>query len=88
MAPIALSPNRTPRLIHIFRVEVERSEYERRTAHDEEIESTELISFQEAARLVVEGGIYISLPSAIIGKYLLENFFLTESWKIRAYPNN
>jgi len=81
MAPLALSPNRTPKLIHIFRVDVTQQEYDQRGGFDTEIEALEVISFHEAAESVVSGNIYISIPVAIIGMYLLERSLLGMDWK-------
>jgi len=81
MAPLALSPNRTPKLIHIFRVDVSQQEYDQRGGFDTEIEALEVVSFLEAAESVVSGNIYISIPVAIIGMYLLEHFLIGIDWK-------
>jgi ADP-ribose pyrophosphatase len=81
MAPLALSPNRTPKLTYIFRVDVRQQEYDERGDFDNEIEAIEVISLREAAEAVVSGGIYISIPVAIIGMYLLERSLLGIDWK-------
>jgi ADP-ribose pyrophosphatase len=81
MAPLALSPNRTPKLIYIFRVDVQQQEFDQRGDFDSEIEAIELISMREAAESVVSGRIYISIPVAIIGMYLLERSLLGKQWE-------
>lgn len=76
MPPLATSPNRMPRLVYVFRVDVSRREFEQRRPHDHEIDSVELVPFKEAIRLMTTGGIYVTVPIAVISMYLLEFHFL------------
>ena len=71
MPPLAVSPNRMPRLVYIFRVDLSRREFEQRRPHDHEIDSVELVPFEEAVRLMTTGGIYVAGIIAIISMYLL-----------------
>ena len=71
MPPLAMSPNRMPKLIYVFRVDLAQHEYDGRGAHDGEIEKVELLRFDEAARMIATGRIYVSVPVAIIGTYLM-----------------
>jgi 8-oxo-dGTP pyrophosphatase MutT (NUDIX family) len=70
MPPMSVSPNRMPNLIYIFRVNLTRAEFDQRGSHDEEIESVHYVPVEEAVRLVVEGGLYLALPVAVIASYL------------------
>jgi 8-oxo-dGTP pyrophosphatase MutT (NUDIX family) len=71
MPPLAASPNRMPVLVYAFRVDLTQDEYDRRRPHDDEIESVELIELDEAVRMIARGAIYVAIPVAMIGTYLL-----------------
>lgn len=71
MPPLAMSPNRMPRLVYVFQVALSRREFEQHRPHDHEIDSVELVSFKEAVRLMTTGGIYVAGIVAIISTYLL-----------------
>ena len=70
MPPLAMSPNRMPKLVYVFRVDLQKHEYELRRPHDQEIDSVELVPIREAIRLMTTGGIYVAGIIAIIGMYL------------------
>ena len=46
MPPLAMSPNRMPKLCYVFRVDLAKDEYDRRTEHDAEVEKVELVQFE------------------------------------------
>jgi 8-oxo-dGTP pyrophosphatase MutT (NUDIX family) len=71
MPPLAISPNRMPRLVYVFRIALTRKEFDQRRPHDDEIEGVELVSLDEAVRLMTTGGLYVAIPMAIISMYLL-----------------
>ena len=71
MPPLAASPNRMPVLVYAFRVDLTQAEFDRRGPHDEEIERVELIALDEVARMIARGAIYVAIPVAMIGTYLL-----------------
>lgn len=71
MPPLALSPNRMPRLVYVYRIDLSRREFEQHRPHDHEIDSVELVSFAEAVRLMTSGGIYVAGIIAIISMFLL-----------------
>lgn len=71
MPPLATSPNRMPRLVYVFRVDLSLKEFEQRRPHDHEIDSVELVPFKEAVRLMTTGGIYVAGVIATISMYLL-----------------
>lgn len=70
MAPMSTSPNRMPKLVYVFRVDLSRQEFERRKPHDKEVESVHCVPLDEVVRLILRGGIYITLPVAVIAVYL------------------
>jgi 8-oxo-dGTP pyrophosphatase MutT (NUDIX family) len=76
MPPLAASPNRMPRLLYVFRINLLRREFDERRPHDDEIDSVELVPFTEAVKLMTSGGIYVAVPIAVISMYLLEFHFL------------
>lgn len=69
--PISNAPNRDPKLMHIFQVEITSEEFLNRGKWDHEISGVECFSLSELKSLIVSGDIYISVPLAIIGRYLL-----------------
>ena len=71
MPPLSTSPNRMPLLVYVFRIDLNRDEFERRKPHDHEIESVKLVPFDEAIRLMATGGIYVAGIVAIVSTYLL-----------------
>ena len=71
MPPLAASPNRMPGLVYAFRVDLAQEEFDRRGPHDEEIERVELFALDEATRMIARGAIYVAIPVAMIGTYLL-----------------
>ncbi len=71
MPPLAGSPNRIPSLLYVFRVELTQAEFDRRGPHDDEVESVELMAFDEVVRCIAEGALYVAIPIAVIGSHLL-----------------
>lgn len=71
MPPLAASPNRMPGLVYAFRVDLSQEEFDRRGGHDDEIESVELIALDQAVRMIASGAIYVAIPVAMIGTYLI-----------------
>ena len=71
MPPLAVSPNRMPKLVYVFQVDLTREEFDNRGSHDDEIEKVELVPLAEAVRMIATGKIYVAVPVAIIGTYLL-----------------
>jgi 8-oxo-dGTP pyrophosphatase MutT (NUDIX family) len=70
MAPIAVSSTRMPRLAYVFRVDITRAEFDRRQAHDDEIEDVVELDLDALTRLLVDGGIYVSVPLAVTARFL------------------
>jgi len=71
MPPLAVSPNRMPKLVYVFQVDLTQPEFDARGPHDDEIEKVELVPLDEAVRMIAMGKIYVAVPVAIIGTYLL-----------------
>lgn len=71
--PISGSPNRNPNLLHIFQIFLSMDEYIDRKSHDKEIESVELFRFEEIYELLIQGKIYVSVPMAVIVRFLISN---------------
>jgi 8-oxo-dGTP pyrophosphatase MutT (NUDIX family) len=72
MPPLAISPNRMPKLCYVFRVDLAQHEFDRRGKHDSEIDKVELFRFEEAVDLIATGRIYVSVPVAVIGTHLMQ----------------
>jgi len=70
--PFANAPNRTPTLIHVYRILLSQAEYDNRNCHDDEIESVECYRFKDLEKMLISGEIYVSLPAAVISRYLLQ----------------
>lgn len=73
MPPLAVSPNRNPKLLYIFRIYLTKGEFEQRRLHDDEIESVESIEFSDVERKIANGEIYVTVPIAVISTYLFIN---------------
>ena len=74
MAPMSTSPNRVPKLVYVYRVDLSLEEFERRKPHDSEVESVHCVPLAQVVELITEGGIYVALPVAVISSYLLSRF--------------
>lgn len=72
LVPIANSPNRNPHLIHIYRIDLTFDEYLHRGEHDDEIDAVMLCSYGDIAGMIMKGQIFVGVPLAILGRFLLE----------------
>ena len=72
-------PNRIPVLLSVFRLDLNKPEFESRAPHDNDIISVEAIAFTQAAQKLIEGEIYLSSPMAIISRLLLKRFCHTSN---------
>ena len=68
---LVVSPNRMPMFPSVFQVNLSMEEYQKRIAHDKEVEVVSLISFSDIKQMIIDGEIFISLPMSIISRYLL-----------------
>jgi hypothetical protein len=59
-----------PRLAYVFRVDITRAEFDRRQAHDDEIEEVVELDLDALTRLLADGGIYVSVPLAVTARFL------------------
>ncbi|MBF0460631.1 MAG: NUDIX hydrolase [Magnetococcales bacterium] len=66
---LAVSPNRIPRLVHLFQVDLSWAEFDQRRPHDHEICSVHCLPLPEVARMILKGEIYVTMPVALIGRY-------------------
>jgi len=71
--PISEMPGRIPVFLSIFRIDLSKPEFDSRLQHDDDIASVEAISFADAAQKLINGGIYLSSPIAIISRLLLKD---------------
>jgi 8-oxo-dGTP pyrophosphatase MutT (NUDIX family) len=67
---IAISPNRYPVLPWIYQVDLSKQEFDTRDPHDDEVVSVECFTFIEVKEKIIQGEIYVSLPMAVIGRFL------------------
>jgi len=74
MAPMSTLPNRMPKLVYVFRVDLSLQEFERRKPHDSEVESVHCVPLGQVVDLITTGGIYVALPVAVIASYLFSRF--------------
>ena len=74
LKPLSVCPNRHPFHPHIFQVNISCSEYEQRHPFDGEICDVQAFSFSEIKKMIVEGELYITLPTTIIARFLLSTF--------------
>lgn len=72
LIPLSNSPNRTPQLIHIFKVKISKREYEQRQDHDHEIDEVALFYFDAIRKMILDGQIFVGAPLAVIARFLLE----------------
>lgn len=68
---IAVMPNRMPERVHVFRLRLDAAEYESRGRHDREIARVQLVRLTDVPRLIARGEIYLALPLAVLGAYLM-----------------
>ena len=67
---IAISPNRYPVLPWIYQIDLSKQEFDTRDQHDNEVVSVECFTFEEIKEKIIQGEIYVSLPLAIISRFL------------------
>ncbi len=71
MRPIAVMPNRTPDLVHPFRVDLSQAEFDDRKEHDSEVAQVELVALERVPGLIQSGAIFLALPVALLAAFLL-----------------
>lgn len=67
---IAISPNRYPVLPWIYQIDVMKQEFDARGPHDDEVVNIECFTFEEVKEKIIQGGIYVSLPLAVVSRFL------------------
>ena len=73
--PFCLSPNRMPRLHHVFEISISEQEADSMVADRSEIFSVERYSFEEARDLIANGTIYVAAVAGILASLLLSRNF-------------
>jgi 8-oxo-dGTP pyrophosphatase MutT (NUDIX family) len=73
LSSIAISPNRYTVFPWIYLVNISENEFLKRGTHDHEIASVECFRFEEVKNKIMNGEIYVSLPLAVLGRFLLSN---------------
>jgi 8-oxo-dGTP pyrophosphatase MutT (NUDIX family) len=71
MPPLAVSPNRSPMLSYVFRVDVSHREFGERGPSDNEIHSVLRVAIRDLPKMMANGEIYVSVPLAVLGIFLL-----------------
>ncbi len=71
MPPLCISSTRFPKLNYVFQVELSQSEYDNRLPHDDEVTEVLCVPFAKIPEMMASGAIYVTLPLAVIGTYLL-----------------
>jgi 8-oxo-dGTP pyrophosphatase MutT (NUDIX family) len=72
--PISNAPNRNPKLAHFFQINLSGEDIDRSKVHDEEILSVECYKFEKITDMIADGEIYISVPVALIGRFLITHY--------------
>jgi 8-oxo-dGTP pyrophosphatase MutT (NUDIX family) len=72
LIPLSNSPNRNPCLIHIFQLELTKEEYDQRDGHDHEIDDVAMFDLDDIRKMILGGQIFVGVPLAILGRFLLE----------------
>ena len=75
LPPISISPNRHPILPWIYEVFISQAEYDDRSHHDDEVSGVVCLPFEEVKTRMITGQIYISLPMAIISRFLFSKTY-------------
>jgi len=70
--PVSEQPGRWPVLLSVFQLGLSMDEYRVRDRFDQEIIALQLIPFPEAKQMIACGEIYLSVPMAIIARFLFE----------------
>ena len=73
LEPVSVIPNRSPLLTSIFLVHLSSYEFNSREKHDDEVEAVLLLEFDEIITQLVNGYIYVLMPTAVLSRYLLVN---------------
>lgn len=71
-APFCLSPNRMPRLHHVFEVAISEEEAMRLAPGQEEIYAVERFSFEQAKELIASGTIYVAAVAGVLAGLILQ----------------
>ena len=71
MNTLIVSPTRMPMFPSLFSINITREEFAVRKSQDNEIEEVGLFSFEEIRQMILNEEIFVSLPLAILSRFLL-----------------
>ena len=74
---LVISPNRLPMFPSIFSVNISQNEFDKRSMHDDEVESVDCFSMNEIKAMMSSGEIMTSITLAILGRFILGQDFQT-----------
>ena len=74
---LVISPNRLPMFPSIFSVNISQNEFDKRSAHDDEVESVDCFSINTTKAMMSSGEIMTSITLAILGRFILGQDFQT-----------
>ena len=69
---VAISSNRYPVFPWIYQVSISHKEFDSRYPHDDEIEDVDCLAFDDLKRKIICGEIFVSLPLAIISRFIFQ----------------
>ena len=75
--PLVVSSTRFPALPYLFRVDIRREEWNSRGPFDAEIEGVECVDYENVQRMIAGNEIYVSLPIAIVARFLFQRTLVT-----------
>ena len=70
LPPLCIMP-RNPQLPFLFRIDISQEEFDRRGPHDGEVAVVESYTFDEVRDKIARSEIYMSLPVAVLARFLL-----------------
>ena len=73
LQPPLILTSRSPYLVHIFKLDLTRKEFDCRSGHDREILSVECFSFSEVLNKIKRNEIYFGFQIAVLTRFLLQN---------------
>jgi ADP-ribose pyrophosphatase len=71
LPPISDSPNRNPKLLYVYQINLLEEEYENRRLNDTEVAGVECMRFEDIKERILQAKIYVTIPLAIISRFLL-----------------
>ena len=66
-------PSRTSQMLNIYQANVTMDEYEARNAHDHEVDSTLLLTYDQVIQKIQSGEIFVATTIAVCLKHIISN---------------